>query len=124
VKSSADIEKKILLNYVNMVKSNQNTLIKMIEHLYNTYLDGFVEIEGSYSKKIWDKLISEIENGYKFHSKTACPQTAIEYRRICTDKGYIISLKQHVNNAVERYVKERVHEDVHNKLKECEVRYS
>jgi hypothetical protein len=124
IKGSDDIEKRILLNYVNIVKSNRDILIRMIENLYQTYLYCFVKISGDYSQKIVDMLIYELENCYSFRSKTACPQTNIEYRRLCVDNGYIISLKQHVNDAIDRHIKERLREDIHNKLKECEVKYS
>lgn len=123
VKKANDVERKIIDNYFKLLQNNQIFLYRLLCNIYDSYLNDLIELQERYLKKMAEEFIFGFDKKYKYGRKSRCPETPIEYRKLCNQEKYTIRLKQYVNELFYVIIKEKIYQDIYNKLKSCEVKY-
>ncbi len=124
VKDSKNVEKKMFENMTVHITDKKEEIFNLIEALLYTYLADLVIISDNDIEGYCKKFFKEVKKGYKFDKKQKCPDNRLDYRRLCSNKQYVIKLRKHYDKKVNEYLKNILHKEIERILIQCEEEYN
>lgn len=123
IKDADNVEKAILSNYLELLNTERESINQLAKRLYGIYLARFMDTESLVFDDMVRQTAESIRKGYRCRGKKACPDTSIEYMVMCNKEGYIVKLKECVNESIEKNIHLGIKKGIERKLKECEAKY-